>query len=251
MAILEKLMFYGDRNRKIWVFDTFEGMTSPEDHDVDLNNNTASVLLDKSLSGIDFRCISHYEEATANIMGTGYPAEKLEFIKGDVVTTLPTVNIANIALFDLYRGKGVGDGKKSLAFRVLLQDTEKTLIDSEIESSVACLAEVLQRQGAQFTYFANREIPLGRNRWKISTKLGVFHDNLSIIPQLYRVSNHLLASAIQQPADYPTIPRRPASPRGCQTPRSQRSYCKLYSTHAMPYALGGVGSTASAFPNQP
>ena len=57
--------------------------------------------------------------------------------------------VVEIALFDLYRGKGVGDGKKSLAFRVLLQDTEKTLIDSEIESSVACLAEVLQRQGAQ------------------------------------------------------------------------------------------------------
>jgi phenylalanyl-tRNA synthetase beta chain len=57
--------------------------------------------------------------------------------------------VAEIALFDLYRGKGVGDGKKSLAFRVLLQDTEKTLIDSEIESSIACLAEVLQRHGAQ------------------------------------------------------------------------------------------------------
>jgi phenylalanyl-tRNA synthetase beta chain len=60
-----------------------------------------------------------------------------------------TSYVAEIALFDLYRGKGVGDGKKSLAFRVLLQDTEKTLIDSEIELSIACLAVVLQRLGAQ------------------------------------------------------------------------------------------------------
>jgi len=60
-----------------------------------------------------------------------------------------TPYVAELALFDQYRGKGVGDGKKSLAFRVLLQDTKKTLIDSEIELSIARLAEVLQQHGAQ------------------------------------------------------------------------------------------------------
>ncbi len=57
--------------------------------------------------------------------------------------------VVELALFDLYRGKGVGDGKKSLAFRVLLQDTQKTLIDSEIELSIGRLAVVLQQHGAQ------------------------------------------------------------------------------------------------------
>ncbi|CAH1070143.1 phenylalanine--tRNA ligase subunit beta [Candidatus Nitrotoga sp. 1052] len=60
-----------------------------------------------------------------------------------------TSYVAELALFDLYRGKGVGDGKKSLAFRVLLQDTQKTLIDSEIELSIARLVAVLQQHGAQ------------------------------------------------------------------------------------------------------
>lgn len=60
-----------------------------------------------------------------------------------------TTYVAELALFDLYRGKGVGDGKKSLAFRVLLQDTQKTLIDSEIELSIARLTAVLQQHGAQ------------------------------------------------------------------------------------------------------
>lgn len=59
------------------------------------------------------------------------------------------IYVAELALFDLYRGKGVGDGKKSLAFRVLLQDTQKTLIDSEIELSIARLTAVLQQHGAQ------------------------------------------------------------------------------------------------------
>ena len=57
--------------------------------------------------------------------------------------------VQDIALFDVYRGRGVEQGKKSLAFRVLLQDTQKTLTDSEIEQSVALLVDVVQRQGAQ------------------------------------------------------------------------------------------------------
>lgn len=57
--------------------------------------------------------------------------------------------VTELGLFDLYRGKGVGDGKKSLAFRVLLQDTQKTLIDSEIELSIARLVTVLHQHGAQ------------------------------------------------------------------------------------------------------
>ncbi|RFC36702.1 MAG: phenylalanyl-tRNA synthetase beta subunit [Candidatus Nitrotoga sp. SPKER] len=67
----------------------------------------------------------------------------------DVMLDSNTSYVAEITLFDLYRGKGVGDGKKSLAFRVLLQDTQKTLIDSEIELSVARLTAVLQQHGAQ------------------------------------------------------------------------------------------------------
>lgn len=57
--------------------------------------------------------------------------------------------VVEIGLFDLYRGASVGDGKKSLAFRVLLQDTQKTLTDSEIEQSIALLIAVLQQQRAQ------------------------------------------------------------------------------------------------------
>ena len=57
--------------------------------------------------------------------------------------------VHEIALFDVYRGKGVEQGKKSLAFRVLLQDTKKTLTDSEIEPSMTLLVDVMQQQGAQ------------------------------------------------------------------------------------------------------
>ncbi len=54
--------------------------------------------------------------------------------------------ISEISPFDVYRGKGVENGKKSLAFRVLLQDTEKTLTDAEADLAITKLINILERQ---------------------------------------------------------------------------------------------------------
>jgi phenylalanyl-tRNA synthetase beta chain len=54
--------------------------------------------------------------------------------------------VAEISLFDVYRGTDVEKGKKSLAFRMLLQDTRKTLTDAEVESAVSGVRQVLQEQ---------------------------------------------------------------------------------------------------------
>jgi phenylalanyl-tRNA synthetase beta chain len=56
------------------------------------------------------------------------------------------LQVESVKLFDLYRGPGVENGKKSLAFRVLLQDTQKTMTDSEVESAVAQLVDRLAGQ---------------------------------------------------------------------------------------------------------
>ena len=54
--------------------------------------------------------------------------------------------VTEIGLFDIYRGTGVEKGKKSLAFRVLLQDTRRTLTDAEVESAVSQLRQILQQR---------------------------------------------------------------------------------------------------------
>ena len=51
--------------------------------------------------------------------------------------------VQEIRLFDLYRGKGVEMGKKSLAFRVVMQDTARTLTDAEADAAMAQLKELL------------------------------------------------------------------------------------------------------------
>jgi phenylalanyl-tRNA synthetase beta chain len=46
--------------------------------------------------------------------------------------------------FDLYRGSGLPPGKKSVAILVLMQDTERTLTDADIDATLADLLRVLQ-----------------------------------------------------------------------------------------------------------
>lgn len=66
-----------------------------------------------------------------------------------LITSMLAENIAivsDISLFDIYRGKGVADDKKSLAFRVLLQDTEKTLTDVDVDSAIKHLVSILGKE---------------------------------------------------------------------------------------------------------
>ncbi|GGY11538.1 phenylalanine--tRNA ligase subunit beta [Paludibacterium paludis] len=57
-------------------------------------------------------------------------------------------NVTDVALFDVYRGKGVEEGKKSLAFSVTLQHDERTLTDEDVEASVAVLLAAVSAQHA-------------------------------------------------------------------------------------------------------
>jgi len=68
---------------------------------------------------------------------------------GALVADGPPI-VRDVKLFDLYRGKGVENGRKSLAFRVVMQDTARTLTDAEVDAAMARLTEILaSRYGAK------------------------------------------------------------------------------------------------------
>lgn len=55
-----------------------------------------------------------------------------------------------IVLFDEYRGKGLGNDEKSLAFRFTLQDTQSTLHDDKVDAAMAAfIAAVEKKHGAR------------------------------------------------------------------------------------------------------
>lgn len=70
---------------------------------------------------------------------------------GDIVRAAQGVDkklITGVNVFDVYEGKGIDDGKKSIAIAVTIQPREKTLTDQEIEAVAGkIVAEVTKKTG--------------------------------------------------------------------------------------------------------
>ena len=69
----------------------------------------------------------------------------------DIVRAAQNVDkklISNVIVFDVYDGKGIEFGKKSIAIAITIQPREKTMTDAEIETlSGKIVAEVTKRTG--------------------------------------------------------------------------------------------------------
>ena len=55
-------------------------------------------------------------------------------------------HVDSVAIFDAYRGNALPPGRKSLAILVLMQDTQRTLTDAEIDSTVGDIVSLLSRR---------------------------------------------------------------------------------------------------------
>jgi phenylalanyl-tRNA synthetase beta chain len=53
--------------------------------------------------------------------------------------------VRDIRLFDVYTGKGIESNKKSLAFRIVMQDTQRTLQDVEVDAAMQQLVAYLEQ----------------------------------------------------------------------------------------------------------
>ena len=63
----------------------------------------------------------------------------------DAILERKMASIIDFSPFDIYRGLNLENGKKSVAFRIVMQDTDRTLTDSEADSKVSEVVEVLSQ----------------------------------------------------------------------------------------------------------
>jgi len=102
-AILLKLKQLKCYDRKVFLFDTFEGMNNPTEFDVDIYKKKA---VDK------FKEISYLEDSSdwcnasidfvkKVILNAGYVSNNIIFVKGKVEDTLPYKSLSSIALLRL------------------------------------------------------------------------------------------------------------------------------------------------------
>jgi len=86
-------------NRKIYLYDTFEGMTQPGEMDgQEEKNQWENGRVTDTLNNM---CYSPIEEVNGNMNKTGYPAENIVFVKGKVEETLPGTMPSKISLLRL------------------------------------------------------------------------------------------------------------------------------------------------------
>ncbi|TAF52117.1 MAG: macrocin O-methyltransferase [Sphingobacteriia bacterium] len=104
MAMAATLLELGVTNRKLWLFDTFEGMTAPGQEDVDqLNRDAASQLAadaDHKAESVVW-AYSGLAEVKANLARIAYPSGNIHWVQGDILQTVPGQAPEQIALLRL------------------------------------------------------------------------------------------------------------------------------------------------------
>lgn len=104
MAAMYTLLNVGDTSREFYLYDTFEGMSPPTDRDVMFDGRKAADIL-KDFPKVEgpgnYWCIASMEDVWQNVVGTGYPADKIHLIRGRVEDTLPRQAPPRIALLRL------------------------------------------------------------------------------------------------------------------------------------------------------
>ena len=102
MAVASTLLELGTVDRALYLFDTFEGMTSPEELDRTFRGDRASDLMataDREQSWI--WAVSALDEVKAAMDKVGYDRDKVVYVQGDVADTLPRSAPPTISLLRL------------------------------------------------------------------------------------------------------------------------------------------------------
>lgn len=102
MIMAEKLKSLNSLKRKLYLYDTYEGMTQPTEKDIDYSGNDSISRWKKSQkTEINDWCYASIEEVKNNLTLTKYPSDKIEYVKGKVQDTIPSVMPDKIALLRL------------------------------------------------------------------------------------------------------------------------------------------------------
>ena len=104
MAMAKELTRLGRTDRRLWLYDTFAGMTAPTELDVEADTGkTAEQMMASTEVGDGNNVWAHATrgDVEANLATTGYPAENLVFVEGDVAVTLQESVPESIALLRL------------------------------------------------------------------------------------------------------------------------------------------------------
>lgn len=91
MLVARMLFNRNVRDRKIYLYDTFEGMSEPTANDVDLSGRDASILLKEyeNEKETSVWCLADIDDVKNNMKKTGFFEQNIVYVKGKVEDTIP------------------------------------------------------------------------------------------------------------------------------------------------------------------
>ncbi len=96
------LLKLNDRNRNLFLYDTFSGMSEPTEKDVNNKNESAIQRYQKNdKKDHNNWCYAPLEEVKHNILSTKYPENQIFFVKGKVEDTIPKIMPKHISILRL------------------------------------------------------------------------------------------------------------------------------------------------------
>ncbi|GAB2985607.1 hypothetical protein GCM10027049_25600 [Mucilaginibacter puniceus] len=103
MAAIDTLLKAGKTDREIYLYDTYEGMSEPTEHDKVFTGTAADELMNTTAKEdpTSVWCYSAIDEVQKNVGSLNYPAAKVHYVKGKVEDTIPQTIPQKIALLRL------------------------------------------------------------------------------------------------------------------------------------------------------
>jgi hypothetical protein len=159
MAMALTLLQLQNQQRALYLFDTFAGMTAPDDRDIDYLGRPARMIIDENI------CLASQEETEAVMYSTGYDREKIHFVNGPVEQTLPSRAPEAISLLRLDTD-WYGSTRHSLTH----------LFPRLVPGGILIIDDYGHWQGARRAvdeYFAENRVPLLLHRIDYTGRIGV------------------------------------------------------------------------------
>lgn len=104
MLIAKTLILMNNTDRKIYLYDTFEGMAEPKEIDFSIenkNDKARSTWIKEQNNDYNNWCYASLEEVRNNMIKVDYPENKLIYVKGKVEDTIPKITPDKISVLRL------------------------------------------------------------------------------------------------------------------------------------------------------
>lgn len=101
MVVAHTLKRMGETTRKLYLYDTFAGMSQPTEKDIRFDGVSAEEIIETVYKDASAWCYADKQDVTKNLLSTGYPESNILLIEGKVEETIPRTSPARICLLRL------------------------------------------------------------------------------------------------------------------------------------------------------